>query len=79
MSIAEMVLKQLYDLPVEKQREVLDFVEFLRSKLPSNPQESSNRTNHVKGALADLGIVISSEEIDAARREMWRDFPRNDL
>jgi len=33
----------------------------------------------VKGLGADLGINLSEEEIDAERREMWKNFPRDDF
>ena len=31
------------------------------------------------GALADLGPAPSAEDIDEVRREMWRNFPRDDI
>jgi hypothetical protein len=31
------------------------------------------------GVLADLGPAPSAEEIDAARREAWASFPREDV
>lgn len=31
------------------------------------------------GFLADLGPAPSAEEIDEARREMWKNFPREDI
>ena len=33
----------------------------------------------IKGLWADLGISLSSEEIDANQREMWKNFPREDI
>ncbi len=41
------------------------------------PRKSPLR--NVKGLWADLGVSLSTEEIDAAQREMWENFPRNDL
>lgn len=32
-----------------------------------------------RGILADLGPAPSAEEIDEARREAWRNFPRDDI
>ncbi|TVR73505.1 MAG: hypothetical protein EA415_07550 [Sphaerobacteraceae bacterium] len=32
-----------------------------------------------KGLLADLGTAPSAEEIDEARREAWKNFPREDV
>lgn len=31
------------------------------------------------GLWQDAGLNLSAEEIDEARREMWRNFPREDL
>ena len=31
------------------------------------------------GALRDLGPAPSAEDIDEVRREMWRNFPRDDI
>jgi hypothetical protein len=55
-----------------KQREVLDFVEFLRvHAAPKRPLRD------VAGLFK--GFDISPEDIDEARREMWGAFPREDV
>ena len=59
---------------VQRQREVLDFVEFLERK--SGP--TAGRPP-LRGIFADLGVSISAEEIDEARREAWSGFPREDI
>jgi hypothetical protein len=72
-TIEEAVLEELRRLPLEKQREVLDFAEFLghqEGRIVRRPLRS------VEGLAADLGVSISAEEIDEARREMWANFPR---
>ena len=74
MSIAEAVLNELDGLPPDRQKEVLDFVRFLRQ---AHPTRSHRR--ELEGLWADLGVDISAEEIDAARREMWGNFPRDDI
>jgi hypothetical protein len=33
----------------------------------------------MRGILADLGPAPSSEDIDEARREAWKNFPREDI
>ena len=72
--IEQTVLEKLRALPPEKQQEVLDFVEFLEHKsLPKQPRRS------LKGLWADLGISITEEDIAEARREMWGNFPREDI
>jgi hypothetical protein len=74
MQIEELVLEKLRILPPERQREVLDFVEFLEQKTAAkHPRQSP------KGLWADLGVEITEEDIAEARREMWGNFPREDI
>jgi hypothetical protein len=74
MSIEKSLLEKLLKLPLEKQKEVLDFVESLQKETtPQHPRRS------LKGLWADLGVQISSEDFAEARREMWGGFPREDI
>lgn len=74
LPIEQMVLERLRGLPPEKQQEVLDFVEFLYHKSsPKQPRRS------LMGLWADLGVKITEEDIAEARREMWGNFPREDI
>jgi hypothetical protein len=74
MSIEKSVLEKLLQLPVDKQKEVLDFVESLEKKAG---QRRSRRS--LKGLWADLEVNISADDIAEARREMWGGFPREDV
>jgi len=65
MTIEQAVIEKLRALPVEKQREVLDFVEFLQRKSAPKPPLRS-----LKGLWADLKIDITQDDIAEARREM---------
>jgi len=72
MTIEQAVLEKLRDLPPEKQKEVLDFVDFLTVKNgPKKPLRS------LRGLWEDLNIDITEEDIAQARREMWGNFPRD--
>jgi hypothetical protein len=71
MSIEKTVLDKVLKLPVEKQRDVLDFVDSLEKKSSSRRPGRS-----LKGLWADLGVQISAEDIADARREMGRDVER---
>ena len=74
MNLEQAVLEKLRQLPVDKQREVLDFAEFLHQKVtPKTPLRS------VKGLWADLDIEITEEDIAQARKEMWGNFPEEDI
>ena len=44
----------------------------------SESPEKSSRP-YLYGALADLGPAPSSEDIDEIRREMWANFPLEDI
>jgi hypothetical protein len=71
MTIENAVLENVKKLSTEKKREVLDFAEFLVQKNePKLPRRS------LYGALADLNINITEEDISEARKEMWGNFPR---
>ena len=75
MNLDESFLKKLHQLPPDKQREAIDFVEFLHKKAatPNGPRRS------VKGLWADLGFNITEQDIAEARAECWSDFPREDI
>ncbi len=74
MSIEKSVLEKLLKLPVEKQKEVLNFVKTLEKKTRAQRYRRS-----LKGLWGDLGAQVSSEDIAEARREMWGGFPRGDV
>ena len=72
MTIEQQVLEKLRDLPPDKQKEVLDFVDFLKEKnSPKKPRRS------LLGLWADLNTHITEEDIAQARRETWGNFPRD--
>jgi hypothetical protein len=71
MTTIDAVVEKLKRLPLERQLEVLDFAEFLEHKGGRGRPRRS-----LEGALASLGVEISKDEIDEARREAWARFPR---
>ena len=74
MSIEAAIIKNLRVLPEEKQQEVLDFVEFLKAK-----NRAKISFPKIKGMCADLNLQITEEDITEARREMWGNFPKEDI
>ena len=74
MSIEESLIKKLRAVPPEKQQEALRFVESLQ-------QETRDRLpgRSLRGLWAGLGLDVTAEDIDEARNEMWRSFPRKDV
>ena len=74
MSLEEAILEKVRVLPPEKQKEVLDFAASLDAASPlKQPLQSP------EGLWADLNVSISEEDIAELRREMWKNFPREDI
>jgi hypothetical protein len=71
MMVEEVLLEKVKALSLNRQQEVLDFAEFLAQK-EAQPQPRRS----LYGALADLDIKITEEDIREARQEMWGNFPR---
>jgi len=71
MDIEELVVEKLRGLAPDQKKEVLDFLEFLQEK-----KGSKRSLQGFHGLWADLGVEITAQDIAAARREMWGDFPR---
>jgi hypothetical protein len=71
MSLEEAILSRIRALPPDKQREVLDFAESL--SITKRPLLSP------KGLWADLDLSVSEQDIAEIRREMWKNFPREDI
>ncbi len=42
-------------------------------------EEGEKPLRSLYGLWKDFGVSISAEEIDEARREMWGNFPREDI
>lgn len=74
MGVEQSVLDRLKKLPTAKQKEVLDFIDFLHHK--SGKKSSSESLN---GFWSNFKIDIADEDITEIRREMWGDFPRGDI
>ena len=74
MSLEEAILEAVRALPPDKQNEVLKHATRLRDEATSSTSRGS-----IKGLWADLGIALSAEEIDRSRREMWKNFAREDI
>ncbi|MFN0172152.1 MAG: hypothetical protein ACKV22_37600 [Bryobacteraceae bacterium] len=74
MSVEQAILEAVRALPADKQQEILSHAMRLRDEAaPKKPFKS------IRGLWADLGISLSAEEIDANQREMWKNFPREDI
>ena len=74
MTLEQAILEAVKGLPAGLQQEILNHATRLRDEAAEK-----RPLRNVKGLWADLGVSLSAEEIDAAQREMWKNFPRNDL
>ena len=73
MTVEQAILDAVRALSPDKQQELLDHAKRLRDAgtQPRKSRESG------RGLWADLNIDLSAEEIDEARRDMWKNFPRD--
>jgi hypothetical protein len=74
MSLEQAILEAVRALPAEKQQEILSHATRLRDEVTDKKPFRS-----VKGLWADLGVSLSAEEIEENQREMWKNFPREDI
>jgi len=74
MSLEQAILEAVRALPAEKQQEILRHAARLRDECVKKKPFKS-----VRGLWADLGISLSSPEIEQNQNEMWKNFPRNDI
>ena len=74
MSVEEAILDAVRALPAAKQQEILSHATRLREESALKKPLKS-----VKGLWADLGISLCAEQIEANQREMWKNFPAEDI
>ena len=74
MTLEQAILEAVRGLPAGLQQEILNHATRLRDEVAEKKP-----LRNVKGLWADLGVSLSAEEIDAAQREIWKNFPRNDF
>ena len=74
MSVEDAILERVRTLPPEKREEVLRFAVSL-----SEPRETRAPLRSPRGLWADFDVDISEEDIAELRREMWKNFPRDDI
>jgi hypothetical protein len=74
MTSEEVIFAKIKVLPPNLKEEALHFIEFLETKLATKPKRQISL-----GIGEDLGIEITSADIDEARKEMWANFPREEF
>jgi hypothetical protein len=74
MSVEQAILEAVRALPADKQQELLSHANRLRQETQAKKPLKS-----VRGLWSDLGVSLSAEEIEENQREMWKNFPRDDI
>lgn len=77
MNLDDTIRERLRHLPPERKRRVLAFVESLLHD--SRDSDDGDARRSPLGLWSDMGFSVSAEDIDEARREMWGNFPREDV
>jgi hypothetical protein len=72
MTVEDEILDKVRALPPDKKTEVLEYVSRLEpsERVPFRSPE---------GILADLNFTLTEEDLAEARREMWANFPPDDI
>ena len=68
----EVLLQKIKVLPPALKQKAIEFVNSLQGEVSAKQKRKS-----LKGALADLNIKISEEDIREARNEMWRGYTKD--
>lgn len=71
-NLVDEIAAEAASLPIEQQQQFLEIVKSLASRMIVPPRRS------VFGDLEHLGARVTSEDIEEARREMWRGYMGND-
>jgi hypothetical protein len=75
MTLEQAILDAVRALPADKQKAILDHARSLREQSPPPTKPRKNG----RGLWAEFNIDLTAEDIDEARREMWKRFPRDDF
>lgn len=75
MNTEKAILDAVRALPPAQKEEILSYAQQLRTR--TNNGKAQRKSG--RGLWADLNIDLTSEDIDEARREMWKNFPRDDF
>ena len=75
-TLDEVVAQALQLPPLDKVRLIERVIAVLERDLS---QARPGPLDSLRGILTDLGPAPSAEAIDAARREAWQNFPRDDI
>lgn len=73
ITLTHSILEAIRSLPPDKQREILEHAKQLRNCPVKRPRKSG------RGLWAGLDVSLPAEQIDELRREMWMNFPRDDV
>ena len=77
----EMAVEVLRKLsPRERLKVIATVLPETERELPEQGAEQSQpKRESLHGLWKDLGVDVTEEDIDEVRKEMWKNFPRNDI
>lgn len=83
-NLVEQITAKAAALPPNKQRQALEIIESLMEDEVAidnevTPDKSQPARRSLLGIFADRGVDVTADDIDEARREMWKNFPREDI
>lgn len=71
------ILIDLAGLPEPIIKSIKQLVDSLREEMPSEETTQGTRDRPpLRGRFADLKLSVPREDIDEARRDAWKNFPR---
>lgn len=82
MATFEAVLEQVLELPTDDQQRLIDRITSMltgKRKAAITIEQPAKPHPSLLGIYRGKGPVPSAEDIDEARREMWGNFPRDDI
>ena len=77
-SLVEEIIAKSAALPIEKQREVLDFVEFILHKEVGRQRPQPRQPFATMEGMLPRQIENFETDLAEVRREMWQNFPREE-
>ncbi len=72
ITLERSILEAIRSLPPDGQREILEHAKQLRNSAFKRPRKNG------RGLWAGLVVSLPAEQIDQLRRDLWKNFPRDD-
>lgn len=74
-NLIEKIVAKVAELPDEQQQAALEYIESLEREAG---KQATHQRKSLMGAFAHMKLNVTTEDIEEVRREMWRNFPREE-